>query len=86
MRLTKNNIRFVKELIHKGIVYEYVVVMKSGYVSDTRIFLETDSGGKSTGKPYDKTNLPKSVLAFIDGHSRVQFDCIDKDYEIYIYE
>ena len=63
MRLTENNIRFVKEYTVDGITYGWYVCMKSNKVSDGRNY----SAHGFELYPVDK--LPKTVQNFIQKHS-----------------
>ena len=43
MRLTENNIKFVKQMTVNGTTRKYAVILKSNYVSDIKIFTEYDT-------------------------------------------
>jgi hypothetical protein len=75
MRLTVNNIRFVKAMTHKesGIIYAWYVGMKSGYVSDGRSYINCENG-KTVIREYPVTDLPKAVQTFVNTHSSSLFD------------
>lgn len=66
MRLTTNNIKFVKELIFDGITYGWFVSMKSGYVSDCRSYINYENGKTTCKQPFPKNQLPKAVQKFIE--------------------
>lgn len=65
MRLTINNIKFVKELAKNGTTYAWFVSMKSGNVSDSRNFINYDETGKTTVAEYRADTLPSSVRNFL---------------------
>lgn len=75
MKLTVNNISFVKAKKHKesGIVYAWCVGMKSGWVSDLRMYYNFENG-KTVIREYPITDLPVSVQEFIKIHSETVFD------------
>lgn len=74
MRLTTNNIAFVKELTRDGVTYGWFVAMKSQRVSDARSYSYTP-----------KFQLPVSVQRFIAERSREVFDEHDWHEEHYIH-
>ena len=63
MRLTENNIKFVKQMTVNGTTRKYAVILKSNYVSDIKIFTELK-----------KDELPKSVQNFMSKHKRELFE------------
>ena len=71
MKLTINNIKFVKRHEKDGVTYCWYVGMKSNKISDNRHWINRDSDGKSYVAEYDKSLLPKSVQKFIDRHNEV---------------
>ena len=77
MKLTLNNIKFVKRFTKNGETRSYYVGMKSGYVSDARQFYVTK-----------KTDLPVNVQKFLNNTSPEVFDkdyYNDDEYVTYIY-
>ena len=65
MKLIEKNIdRVIVKTMNK-IPYCYFVVMKSGWVSDSRQFINVVNG-RTTADYYDKSRLPKAVRQFID--------------------
>lgn len=86
MRLTTNNIDFVKELTEDGVAYSWYVAMKSHRTSDGRHYCYCDKEGRTIVKEYRKEDLPKSVQSFIDTHKREQFSRIDARHYQYIYK
>lgn len=85
MRLTLNNIDFVKELTEDGISYNWFVAMKSGRMCDS-IHYAHYKNGVSIVKEIKKEDLPKTVQKFIDSHERKLFDRIDARHYQYIYK
>lgn len=65
MRLTANNIKFVRELSKDGITYQWFVSMRSGNVSDSRCYVNYDESGKTVAELYPFDNLPKAVQKYI---------------------
>ena len=65
MKLTTNNIRFVKVLVKNGITYEVHVAMKSHLVSDSRTYVNYDENGTTVVADYPFEKLPKAVQKFI---------------------
>ena len=84
MRLTVNNIDFVKELTEDGMSYNWFVALKD--IRDSRHFFYCDKDGRSIVKEYKKEDLPKSVQSFIASHERKQFARIDARHYQYIYK
>lgn len=84
MRLTKNNILFVRELVKDGITYEWFVCMKSRKVSESRVFANCDESGKTIVKTYEKEKLPKSVQKFLE-ESFCDFEKKEDDYITFIH-
>lgn len=72
-KLTYDNIDFVKEQVLNGTTYYWAVVMKSGWVSDTRIYQHRDEQGRGICKDYPKDLLPKTVQRFTENHERKIF-------------
>lgn len=60
MRLTKDNIRHVTTIEQNGNITEYFVAMKSGKISDCRMYYTND---KSVAFPF--CELPKCVQKFL---------------------
>ena len=58
MKLTKDNIAFVKVHLFNGVAYEYFVGMKSNKVSDSRCY-----GCFENAYLFDK--LPKTIRKFL---------------------
>lgn len=87
MRLTANNIRCVKALTKNGLAYCFHVVMKSGYVSDSREYAYYDERGRITGdKEFPLYELPKTVSQFVLTHRPIleRYDEYN-DYDIAVY-
>lgn len=89
MRLTENNIKFVKEKRLNGITYGYFISMKSNLISDCRDYINYENG-VTVAKEYEFERLPKTVQNFIKHHepSRL-FDEEEYNgdiYSHYIYE
>lgn len=88
MRLTINNIAFVKELTCDGLTYEWFVSMKSGRASDSILYVNYENN-KTVVKEFAKDRLPVSVQKFIDKHERKEFSANtwkDQEYIHYIYK
>lgn len=66
MRLTVNNIRFVKVYTLYGITYQWYVAMKSNYVSDGRTYVNYYENGVTAVKEYPLESLPKTVQKFLE--------------------
>ncbi len=73
MRLTENNIKAVRELTADGMTYSWFVVMKSGWVSDSRNYINWENG-RTTVKEYPLEWLPKAVQNFVKKHERQEED------------
>lgn len=73
MRLTVNNILFVKEGTMDDLTYAWYVAMKSHRVSDLRIYRRFDKDGCLVIDAYPKECLPASVQKFINASSRTLF-------------
>lgn len=69
MRLTVSNIECVKKYKKDGIIYLWVVIMKSRRISDMREYVNYDDGKKTCVKEYPMQWLPKTVQQFISEHS-----------------
>lgn len=88
MRLTINNIAFVKELTCDGLTYEWFVSMKSGRASDSILYVNYENN-KTVVKEFEKDRLPASVRKFIDRHTKREFSkdtYQNKEFIHYIYE
>lgn len=88
MRLTVNNIAFVKELTCDGLTYSFFVSMKSGRVSDSISYINYENN-KTVVKEFEKKRLPVSVQKFIDRHTKKEFSkdtYQNKEFIHYIYE
>lgn len=64
MKLTKNNIKFVKQRLRDEITYNYYVAMKSNNISDNRLYCNYKNN-KSTTDYYKFERLPKTVQKFV---------------------
>lgn len=64
MKLTKNNIKFVKQRLRDGLTYNYYVAMKSNNISDNRLYCNYENN-KSTADYYEFERLPKTVQKFV---------------------
>lgn len=84
MRLKTNNIKFVKELTHNGITYEWFVAMKSNSVSDARMFVNHENG-RTILAEYPKEMLPKTVQKFLEGCTAEELESRG-DYITYIHK
>lgn len=73
MRLVEKNIKFVKRHERNGVVYFYVVGMKSNRVSDGRLFYASSN-----------EQLPKAVQDFISNHVEETFEA-DEEFATYIF-
>lgn len=86
MRLSLQNIRFVKELSLDGITYGWYVSM--GSVFNSREYINY-AGDRTTCEPYDKNLLPSTVRRFIELRNREIFTSESFDdggnYTEYIY-
>lgn len=86
MRLTTNNIGFVKELTEDGVTYNWYVAMKNYRTIDGRCYCHYSPEGRTIVKEYKKEDLPKSVQAFINSHERTVFTQTDENHIHYIYK
>ncbi len=84
MRLTTNNIEFVKELTEDGITYNWFVMLKSKNTSDSRHYANYENG-RTVVREYRKEDLPKAVQSFIVSHKRELFTQIDDKHCQFIY-
>lgn len=84
MRLTTDNIKFVKELRNNGMTYSWYVGMKSNYVSDGRNYVHYENG-KTVVKEYKKEDLPKAVRKFLEDKREEIFAVNDEETIVYIY-
>ena len=73
MKLTINNIRFVKELTVDGMPYCWYVAMKSHCVCDSREYKHVDEKGWTVFEEYPAELLPKTVQKFIQKSIREEF-------------
>ena len=69
MRLIEKNIKRVSVLCFEGIAYCYHVTMRSGWVSDSREYINRDENGRTTIAEYSEDRLPKEVQKFIKNHT-----------------
>lgn len=87
MKLTVNNIQFVKRIEMNGLTYNWFVSMKSNAVSDSRNFINYENG-KTVMKEYKFEILPAAVRKFVETHSEELFtEMTFKDgdeYKVYI--
>lgn len=95
MRLTKSNIRFVKELTMDGLTYGWYVSL--GSVSASREYINYEAydlmdnrSFRTVCKEYEKEKLPSYVLQFISEHERKIWTSEDfgngENYTEYIYK
>ena len=84
MRLTTENIAFVKEIRNNGMSYSWYVSMKSRNISDGRNFVNYENG-KSVVKEYKKEDLPKAVQKFLEGKKAEIFAKNDEETIVYVY-
>ena len=66
MKLTKNNIDFVKALEMNGVIYEWFIKLKNG---ETKIYINMEKG-KTIVSEYLKEWLPVSIIQYIDQHEK----------------
>ena len=85
MRSTEKNIKKVIERTYNGITYGFHVVMKSGFVSDSRDFAVYENG-KTVIKELSAADLPASVRAFMKNHPAEAVNGYGDDYTNYIYQ
>lgn len=88
MKLTLNNILFVKALVKAGETYEYHVAMKSHLVSDSRTYVNYDENGKTISEKYLVEKLPKTVQKFVINaatNGRWSIDTVDNDFAVITY-
>lgn len=85
MRLTTDNIDFVKEIRKNGMPYSWYISMKSRNVSDGRNFVHYENG-KTVVKEYKKEDLPKAVQKFLEGKIAEIFAKNDEETTVYIYK
>lgn len=90
MRLTANNIRFVKELTTNGITWGWHIAMKDYQLSSARYYTNTDKNGMNMHTEYPKELLPKSVQKFLENSQRELYQTIENkkygQYVEYIYQ
>jgi hypothetical protein len=85
MRLTTNNIKFVKELTHNGTTYSWFVSLKEQAFSQS--FTNYNEEGRTIVAEYTKDRLPKAVQKFLENKNAELFSINDRDeaYVTYIY-
>lgn len=83
MRLTKNNINFVREVQVDGNPIQWYVVMKNNWVSDMRAYSYSNISRYSKPTPFPATDLPKTVQEFINDHA-CKLDWLDEETEFTI--
>lgn len=82
MKLTMNNILFVKRLEHNDVTYSWFVAMKSRRISDARNYINVENG-KTVIKEYPAEWLPKTVQNFISTYSETKI--VDGDeFKVYM--
>ena len=81
MKLTENNILFVKRHEKDGVTYSWYIAMKSRRISDNKNFVNYENG-KTVIKEFSQDRLPKAVQNFIAKHEETLL--VDGDYKIYI--
>lgn len=74
MRLTNDNIKFVKEFRKDGMPYMWFLAMQTNNISDCREYINYDENGRTTDIEYPKDRLPKTVQKFIEEHEPELFD------------
>lgn len=67
MKLTINNIDYVKRLVLDGITYGFYVSMKSGNISDSREYMNFENN-KTVYSEFSFDRLPETVKKFIVSH------------------
>lgn len=67
MRMTKNNIKFVKRLEKDGMTYGWHIAMKSNRISDSREYINYRNG-RTVAEEYKLDRLPKAVQSFVKEH------------------
>jgi len=72
MRMTKNNIKFVKRLEKDGMTYGWFVSMKSNRISDCREYINYRNG-RTVVEEYELDRLPKTVRDFVESHEESIF-------------
>ena len=72
MRLTKNNIKFVKRIEKDEVTYCWFVMMKSGRISDAREYINY-LNGRTTAEEYSMDRLPAAVRNFVNEHEESIF-------------
>ena len=90
MRLTANNIRFVKELTTNGITWGWHVAMKDYQPFSARYYRNTDKNGVNMHTEYPKESLPKSVQKYLENNKKELYQTIETKnfgkYVEYIYQ
>ena len=89
MRLTLNNIKFVKEHRYNGVTYAWYVAMKSNLVSDGLYFRYYTDKGISGHIEYPVTDLPKTVQKYLAinncGICIETSGILNDEYDVYMY-
>lgn len=83
MKLTVNNIKFVKRMESDGITYEWFVAMKSNRVSDSRMFINYENN-RTVVKEFGIDRLPAIVRKFVETHKEEVFSATD-NHTVYIF-
>lgn len=69
MRLSEKTINAVIESkLPDGTTYQFYVICKGG-ISESRLFVNRDSDGRTVAEPYSWTRLPKTVRRFMETHT-----------------
>lgn len=84
MKLTVNNIQFVKRMESDGITYEWFVAMKSNRVSDSRMFTNYENN-RTVVKEFGIDRLPATVRKFVETHKEEVFSTND-NHTVFIYK
>lgn len=83
MRLIEKNIRHVIRSEMDGVTYSYFVAMKSGWVSDSRDFINYENG-RTVVKLYKFEWLPAAVRKFVQKHEKkLLYELEDKDGKVF---
>ncbi len=80
MRLTKYNIKFVKESICNDLTYAYYVVMNDLEI----VSYINHENNRTVVKEFKKEWLPKTVQTFIKEHNKKIFSKMEDETDIYI--
>jgi hypothetical protein len=83
MRLTANNIKFVKEHTNNGMTYAWFVSLKEQAFS--REFINYNEEGRTICAEYPKNKLPKEVQKFLEGKTAELFSTYGENEEFVTY-